>query len=93
MRWRWINLALKADALLTELETGADDRLPQTADDAQGGRLMVEGRTTWALLEDSHLTPVFEVGDRWDGGKEEGRKIFRPCVPPSNPAVSEQAMS
>ena len=64
-------MALKADTFLTEMEAGADDRLPKTAGDAQRLRLMVEGRTTWALSEDSHLTPVFEVGGRWDGGKAE----------------------
>ncbi len=71
LTWRRIDVALKADAFLTELEAGADDRLPETAGDAQRLRLMVEGRTVWALSEDSHLTPVFEVGGRWDGGKAE----------------------
>ena len=71
LTWRRIDVALKADAFLTELEAGADDRLPKTAGDAQRLRLMVEGRTAWALSEDSHLTPVFEVGGRWDGGKAE----------------------
>ena len=69
--WRQIDVTLKADAFLTELEAGSDDRLPKTAGDAQRLRLMVEGRTAWALSEDSHLTPVFEVGGRWDGGKAE----------------------
>ena len=71
LRWRRIDVAVKADALLTELEAGADDRLPKTAGDAQRLRLMVEGRTAWAMSEDSHLTPIFEIGDRWDGGKAE----------------------
>ncbi len=69
--WRQIDVALKADAFLTELEAGSDDRLPKTAGDAQRLRLMVEGRTAWALSEDSHLTPAFEIGGRWDGGKAE----------------------
>ncbi len=71
LTWRRIDVALKADAFLTELEADSDDRLPETAGDAQRLRLMVEGRTAWALSEDSHLTPVFEVGGRWDGGKAE----------------------
>ena len=71
LTWRQIDVALKADAFLTELEAGSDDRLPKTAGDAQRLRLMVEGRTAWAVSEDSHLTPVFEVGGRWDGGKAE----------------------
>ena len=62
-------MTLKADAFLTEVEAGADDRLPETAGDAQ--RLLVEGRTAWAVSEDSHLTPAFEIGGRWDGGKAE----------------------
>ena len=61
----------EADAFLTELEAGADDRLPKTAGDAQRLRLMLEGRTAWALSEASHLTPIFEIGGRWDGGKAE----------------------
>jgi len=71
LTWRRIDVALKADAFLTELEAGSDDRLPETAGDAQRLRLMVEGRTAWVLSEDSHLTPVFEIGGRWDGGKAE----------------------
>ena len=71
LTWRRIDVALKADALLTELEAGADDRLPKTAGDAQRVRLMVEGRTAWAMSEDAHLTPVFELGGRWDGGRGE----------------------
>ena len=34
-------------------------------------RVIIEGRTAWALSEDSHLTLVFETGDRWDGGEAE----------------------
>ena len=71
LTWRQIDVALKADAFLTELEAGADDRLPKTAGDAQRLRLMVEGRTAWAMSEDAHLTPIFEIGGRWDGGKAE----------------------
>ena len=41
------------------LKAGADDRLPETAGDAQRLRLMVEGRTAWEVSEDSHLTPVW----------------------------------
>ena len=66
-----IDVALKAGAFLTELEVGEDDRLPKTAGDAQRLRMMVEGRTAWAMSEESHLTPMFEIGGRWDGGKTE----------------------
>lgn len=64
-------MALKADALLTEVEAGADDRLPKTAGDAQRFRVMLEGRTAWTVSKESHLTPVFEIVSRWDGGKAE----------------------
>ena len=49
LTWRRIDLALKADALLTELETRADDRLSKTAGDVQRLPLMVEGRTAWGV--------------------------------------------
>lgn len=68
---RRINVVLKAVAFLTELEAGADDRLPKTAGDAQPLRLMMEGRTAWAPSKDSHVTPVFEVGV---GGTEARRR-------------------
>ena len=71
LTWRQINVAVKADAFLRELEAGADDRLPKTAGDAQWLRLILEGRTIWAMSEESHLTPIFEVGGRQDGGKAE----------------------
>ena len=71
LTWRRIAELMKADAFLTELEASADDRLPKTAGDAQRLRLMLEGRTAWALSEESHLTPIFEIGGRWDGGKAE----------------------
>ena len=64
-------MAVKADAFLRELEAGADDRLPKTAGDAQWLGLILEGRTIWAMSEESHLTPIFEVGGRLDGGKAE----------------------
>ena len=71
LTWRRIDVAVKADAFLTEVEAGADDRLPETAGDAQRLRLLVEGCTAWAVSEESHLTPAFEIGGRWDGGKAE----------------------
>ena len=45
LTWRQFELALKADAFLTELEAGAADRLLKMAGDAQRIRLMLEGRT------------------------------------------------
>ena len=54
LTWRRIDVALKAGAFLTELEAGADDRLPKTTGDAQRLRMMWEGRTAWAMSEESH---------------------------------------
>ena len=71
LTWRGVDLALKADAFLTELETDAKDGLPKTAGDAERLRLMLEGRTQWTLSDDSRMTPRLEIGGRWDGGKAE----------------------
>lgn len=73
LTWRQIDLDLKTDAFLTELEAGAGDRLPKTAGDAQRVRVMMEGRTVWALSEESSLTPAGGGGGtgtrrRWVGG-------------------------
>lgn len=54
----------KADAFLTELEACSEPGLPKTAGDAQRLRLLSEDRTTWDMSEESHLTPIFEVGGR-----------------------------
>ena len=53
LTWRQIGLALKANAFLTELEAGADDRLPKTAGDAQRLPPDARRRTAWATLEAS----------------------------------------
>ncbi len=71
LKWREIDLALKADTFLTELEAGRGDGLPKTAGDAQRVRLLLESRTAWHVSDESHVTPVLELGGRWDGGKAE----------------------
>ncbi len=71
LTWRQIDVALKADAFLTELESGSDDQLPKMAGAAQWARVIVEGRTAWAVSETTQLTPMFEIGGRWDEGKAE----------------------
>ena len=71
LTWRGVDLALKADAFMTELETDAEDGLPKTAGDAERLRLMLEGRTRWTLSDVSRMTPRLEIGGRWDGGKAE----------------------
>ena len=71
LTWRQIDVALKADALLTELQTDAARGLPKAAGDAQRGRLVLEGRTARSLSDVSEVTPRLEVGGRWDAGKAE----------------------
>lgn len=71
LKWRRIGLALKADTFLTELETDEKEGLPETAGDAQRVRLLLESRTDWEMSDESHVTPVLELGGRWDGGKAE----------------------
>ena len=80
LTWRQIDLALKADAFLAELEAGSEDGLPTTAGDAQRARLMLEGRAAWATSEDAQLTPSFEVGGpvgRRQGGDGRRGRIGR----------------
>ena len=71
LTWRRIDLAVKADTFLTELETDRGNDLPKTAGDAQRVRLLLEGRTDYKVSDESHVTPVLEFGGRWDGGKAE----------------------
>ena len=69
--WREIDVALKADVFLTELETDAGAGLPKTAGDAERLRLRLEGRRPWEFSAVSRLTPSVEAGGRWDGGSAE----------------------
>ena len=71
LTWRQIDVAVKTDAFLTELQTDAAGGLPQTAGDAQRVRLVLEGRTARSLSDVSEVTPRLEVGGRWDAGKAE----------------------
>ena len=69
--WGGIDLAVKTDAFVTELEAEDASGLPRTVGDAQRVRLMLEGGTAWALAGASELRSSLEVGGRWDGGKAE----------------------
>ena len=69
--WREIDVALKADVFLTELEADAGAGLPKTAGDAERLRLRLEGRRPWEFSPVSRLTPSVEAGGRWDGGSAE----------------------
>ena len=69
--WREIDLALKADAFLTELKTEAAAGLPKTSGDARRLRLRLEGRRQWEISPVSQMAPSLEIGGRWDGGSAE----------------------
>ena len=69
--WRGIDLALKIDAFLIELEAKAAEGLPKTAGDANRLRLRLEGRMQRTISPVSQLTPSLEIGGRWDGGDAE----------------------
>ena len=71
LTWRQIDVALKADGFLTELEAGSDDRLPKTAGDAQ--QLRVMSRKPHRVGAVGRLPPDVGVRGRgrWDGGKAE----------------------
>ena len=69
--WRGIDLAWKADAFLSELETDAAEGLPQASGDARRIRLRLEGRRQWEISPVSQMMPSLEVGGRWDGGRAE----------------------
>ncbi len=69
--WRGIDLAWKADAFLSELETDAAEGLPKASGDARRLRLRLEGRRQWEISPVSQMMPSLEVGGRWDGGRAE----------------------
>ena len=69
--WRGIDVAVKADTFLAELETEAARGLPKSAGDARRLRLRLEGRREWTLSALSRMTPSLDLGGRWDGGDAE----------------------
>ena len=69
--WRGIDVAVKADTFLAELETEATEGLPTTAGDARRLRLRLEGRKEWELSAVSRMESSLDVGGRWDGGDAE----------------------
>ena len=69
--WQGIDVAFKADAFLTELETAAARELPEATGKARRLRLWLEGRTQWEISDVSQMTPSLEIGGRWDGGDAE----------------------
>ena len=71
-----VELALKADAFMVELESEAMVGLPAITAQASRARLMLEGRTTWQVQPDAWLGASVELGARADGGDaDEGAGI------------------
>ena len=67
-----VDLAVKTDAFLVALESDAKTGLIDEAKaDAERVRLMLEGRSEWAVSDDALLVPSLELGGRWDAGSAE----------------------
>ena len=66
-----IDLALRGDAFLVQMESAAAANTVKTKADASRLRLVLEGSRGFALGEGAVLTPGLEVGLRHDGGDAE----------------------
>ena len=67
-----VDLAVKTDAFLVALESDAKtDLINEAKAEAERVRLMLEGRSEWAISEHARLVPSLELGGRWDAGSAE----------------------
>ena len=66
-----LELALKADAFVTRMESGEGVDLDRVGADTRRVRLLLEARTGLASTESSELDLNLEAGGRWDGGDAE----------------------
>ena len=66
-----VDLVLKGDAFLVQMESAKAPNTEATSADASRFRLALEGSRTFALGESAALTPGLEVGLRHDGGDAE----------------------
>ncbi len=66
-----VDLSLKADALAVRMDSEGVVGLPAVDVGAQRVRLMLEGRSDWALSDDEWLRPSLELGARLDAGDAE----------------------
>ncbi len=69
--WREVEVAVQADAFLTELKASGTAGLPHAAGNAGRLRLRLAGSRQWELSPVSRMTPRLEVGGRWDGGSDD----------------------
>ena len=66
-----VDLSLKADALAVRMDSEGVVGLPAVDTEVQRVRLMLEGRSDWALSDDAWLRPSLELGARLDTGDAE----------------------
>ena len=66
-----VDLSLKADALAVRMDSEGVVGLPAVDVEVQRLRLMLEGRSDWALSDDEWLRPSLELGARLDTGDAE----------------------
>ena len=66
-----VDLVLKGDAFLVQMESARAPNTEATSADASRLRLALEGARTFALGQSAALTPGLEVGLRHDGGDAE----------------------
>ena len=66
-----VDLSLKADALAVRMDSEGVVGLPAVDAEAQRVRLLLEGRSDWALSDDEWLRPSLDLGARLDAGDAE----------------------
>ena len=66
-----VDLAVKADAFLVQMQSGEHEYLPGVAADTSRVRLALEGSRSFAFGNGSALTGSLELGGRADGGDAE----------------------
>ncbi len=67
-----IDLAAKADALVSTMTTGGNESVPAARGDAERVRLLLEGRTEWGSAA-SRVVPRLEVGGPVGSGRRRAR--------------------
>ena len=70
-RLHGVDVAAKGDAFVTTLAAEGTGSLPAARGHAERVRLLLEGRTEWAVGAASRLTTRLEMGGRWDRGTAE----------------------
>ncbi len=66
-----MDLSVKTDAFGVRMDSEEVSGLPAVSAEVRRARLMLEGRSDWALSEDERLRPSLELGARLDAGNAE----------------------